>query len=147
MEASTSISKMREIIVPVGQYDQIGAKYGEVAADEHGVEPTGNHPGDYDQQLERTNVYFNEDSVRDRVAGDITEQPCATTELDLKLLVWEKEERNIAGVLPYSYMSNLFLKRVCAQYRKRFIRNSISWAVRWASCGGKVLRESDRSHN
>jgi len=40
--------------------NQIGAKFWEVVADEHGIDPTGTYHGDSDLQLERINVYFNE---------------------------------------------------------------------------------------
>ncbi|CAJ1350433.1 unnamed protein product [Effrenium voratum] len=40
--------------------NQIGAKFWEVIADEHGIDPTGTYHGDSDLQLERINVYFNE---------------------------------------------------------------------------------------
>ena len=46
---------------PGGQCgNQIGAKFWEVIADEHGIDPTGTYHGDSDLQLERINVYFNE---------------------------------------------------------------------------------------
>jgi tubulin beta len=53
---------MREIVhVQGGQCgNQIGAKFWEVIADEHGIDPTGTYHGDSDLQLERINVYFNE---------------------------------------------------------------------------------------
>ncbi|GMH56165.1 hypothetical protein TrST_g3046 [Triparma strigata] len=53
---------MREIVhIQGGQCgNQIGAKFWEVMADEHGVDPTGTYHGDSDLQLERINVYFNE---------------------------------------------------------------------------------------
>jgi glutamate dehydrogenase (NAD(P)+) len=53
---------MREIVhVQAGQCgNQIGSKFWEVVADEHGVDPTGTYQGDSDLQLERINVYFNE---------------------------------------------------------------------------------------
>mmetsp|Transcript_5591 Transcript_5591/g.9168 ORF Transcript_5591/g.9168 Transcript_5591/m.9168 type:complete len:452 (+) Transcript_5591:39-1394(+) len=53
---------MREIVhIQGGQCgNQIGAKFWEVIADEHGVDPTGTYHGDSDLQLERINVYFNE---------------------------------------------------------------------------------------
>merc|ERR1712161_66327 len=55
-------SKMREIVhMQAGQCgNQIGAKFWEVIADEHGIDPTGTYHGDSDLQLERINVYFNE---------------------------------------------------------------------------------------
>merc|ERR1712176_363435 len=40
--------------------NQIGAKFWEVMADEHGIDPTGTYHGDSDLQLERINVYYNE---------------------------------------------------------------------------------------
>ncbi|CAK8999125.1 unnamed protein product [Durusdinium trenchii] len=43
-----------------GGGNQIGAKFWEVIADEHGIDPTGTYHGDSDLQLERINVYFNE---------------------------------------------------------------------------------------
>ncbi|CAJ1412526.1 unnamed protein product, partial [Effrenium voratum] len=54
--------KMRELVhVQGGQCgNQIGAKFWEVIADEHGIDPTGTYHGDSDLQLERINVYFNE---------------------------------------------------------------------------------------
>lgn len=53
---------MREIIhLQTGQCgNQIGAKFWEVIADEHGIDGNGNYNGDNDIQLERINVYFNE---------------------------------------------------------------------------------------
>ena len=53
---------MREIVcIQGGQCgNQIGSKFWEVVADEHGVDPTGTYQGDSDLQLERINVYFNE---------------------------------------------------------------------------------------
>ncbi len=53
---------MREIVhLQAGQCgNSIGAKFWEVIADEHGVDPTGSYHGDSDLQLERINVYFNE---------------------------------------------------------------------------------------
>jgi len=53
---------MREIVhIQGGQCgNQIGAKFWEVIADEHGIDPTGTYHGDSDLQLERINVYFNE---------------------------------------------------------------------------------------
>eukprot|EP00439_Symbiodinium_sp_Y106_P072660 s1187_g13.t1 len=55
-------STMRELVhVQGGQCgNQIGAKFWEVTADEHGIDPTGTYHGDSDLQLERINVYFNE---------------------------------------------------------------------------------------
>ncbi|EPY32653.1 hypothetical protein STCU_00439 [Strigomonas culicis] len=53
---------MREIVsCQAGQCgNQIGSKFWEVIADEHGVDPTGTYQGDSDLQLERINVYFDE---------------------------------------------------------------------------------------
>ena len=53
---------MREIVAIQGGQcgNQIGAKFWEVIADEHGIDPTGTYHGDSDLQLERINVYFNE---------------------------------------------------------------------------------------
>ena len=53
---------MRELVhIQGGQCgNQIGAKFWEVIADEHGIDPTGTYHGDSDLQLERINVYFNE---------------------------------------------------------------------------------------
>jgi tubulin beta len=53
---------MREIVhLSVGQCgNQVGSKFWEVIADEHGIDPTGTYHGDSDLQLERINVYFNE---------------------------------------------------------------------------------------
>ena len=53
---------MREIVhIQAGQCgNQIGAKFWEIVADEHGIDPTGIYEGDSDLQLERINVYFNE---------------------------------------------------------------------------------------
>ena len=52
------LTQMREIVhVQTGQCgNQIGAKFWEVIADEHGVDPTGTYHGDSDLQLERINV-------------------------------------------------------------------------------------------
>ena len=54
---------MREIVhIQGGQCgNQIGAKFWEVICDEHGVDTTGTYHGDSDLQLDRINVYFNED--------------------------------------------------------------------------------------
>ena len=56
------LAAMRELVhVQGGQCgNQIGAKFWEVIADEHGIDPTGTYHGDSDLQLERINVYFNE---------------------------------------------------------------------------------------
>ncbi|KAI8619508.1 putative tubulin beta chain [Chytriomyces sp. MP71] len=53
---------MREIIqVQSGQCgNQMGAKFWEVVADEHGIDEQGAYVGDSDLQLERINVYFSE---------------------------------------------------------------------------------------
>jgi len=53
---------MREIVhVQAGQCgNQIGAKFWEVMAAEHGIDPTGCYIGDNELQLQRINVYFNE---------------------------------------------------------------------------------------
>jgi len=53
---------MREIIhLQTGQCgNQIGNKFWEVIADEHGIDANGSYIGDDDSQLERINVYFNE---------------------------------------------------------------------------------------
>ena len=53
---------MRELVhIQAGQCgNQVGAKFWEVIADEHGIDPTGTYHGDSDLQLERINVYFNE---------------------------------------------------------------------------------------
>merc|ERR1739838_1140627 len=53
---------MREIVhLQAGQCgNQIGATWGEVISDEHGIDPTGTYHGDSDLQLERINVYYNE---------------------------------------------------------------------------------------
>ena len=49
---------MRELVhIQGGQCgNQIGAKFWEVIADEHGIDPTGTYHGDSDLQLERINV-------------------------------------------------------------------------------------------
>ena len=53
---------MREIIhVQAGQCgNQIGSKFWEQIADEHGINETGKYQGDNDMLLERIDVYFNE---------------------------------------------------------------------------------------
>lgn len=53
---------MREIVqIQAGQCgNQIGAKFWEVIADEHGVDGRGNYTGDSVIQLERINVFFRE---------------------------------------------------------------------------------------
>eukprot|EP00439_Symbiodinium_sp_Y106_P041968 s9024_g5.t1 len=51
---------MRELVHGGQCGNQIGAKFWEVIADEHGIDPTGTYHGDSDLQLERINVYFNE---------------------------------------------------------------------------------------
>eukprot|EP00439_Symbiodinium_sp_Y106_P007113 s10287_g1.t1 len=58
----STFAAMRELVhVQGGQCgNQIGAKFWEVIADEHGIDPTGTYHGDSDLQLERINVYFNE---------------------------------------------------------------------------------------
>jgi tubulin beta len=55
---------MREIVhLQAGQCgNQIGGKFWEVIADEHGVQPDGSYKGDSPMQLERMEVYFNEAS-------------------------------------------------------------------------------------
>ena len=49
---------MRELVhIQGGQCgNQIGAKFWEVIADEHGIDPTGTYHGDSDLQLERINA-------------------------------------------------------------------------------------------
>ncbi len=51
---------MREIVhLQAGQCgNQIGAKFWEVIADEHGIDQTGEYHGDSDLQLERINVSY-----------------------------------------------------------------------------------------
>eukprot|EP00531_Pseudo-nitzschia_arenysensis_P012405 CAMPEP_0116140486 /NCGR_PEP_ID=MMETSP0329-20121206/13875_1 /TAXON_ID=697910 /ORGANISM="Pseudo-nitzschia arenysensis, Strain B593" /LENGTH=399 /DNA_ID=CAMNT_0003635607 /DNA_START=55 /DNA_END=1250 /DNA_ORIENTATION=+ len=53
---------MREIVhIQAGQCgNQIGAKFWEVMAAEHGIDASGAYVGDNSLQLERSNVYFNE---------------------------------------------------------------------------------------
>ncbi|KAJ3104157.1 hypothetical protein HDU97_009508 [Phlyctochytrium planicorne] len=53
---------MREIVnVQIGQCgNQIGTKFWEVIADEHGLDPNGKYVGESDLQLERISVYFTE---------------------------------------------------------------------------------------
>jgi tubulin beta len=53
---------MREIVhLQAGQCgNQIGAKFWEVMAAEHGIDPTGAYIGDNELQLQRINVYFSE---------------------------------------------------------------------------------------
>mmetsp|Transcript_34709 Transcript_34709/g.81845 ORF Transcript_34709/g.81845 Transcript_34709/m.81845 type:complete len:446 (-) Transcript_34709:384-1721(-) len=53
---------MREIVhVQAGQCgNQIGAKFWQVMAAEHGIDPSGSYVGDDDLQLQRISVYFNE---------------------------------------------------------------------------------------
>mmetsp|Transcript_126829 Transcript_126829/g.355177 ORF Transcript_126829/g.355177 Transcript_126829/m.355177 type:complete len:442 (+) Transcript_126829:89-1414(+) len=53
---------MREIVhIQAGQCgNQIGAKFWEVMAAEHGIDPSGKYVGDNPLQLTRINVYFNE---------------------------------------------------------------------------------------
>jgi tubulin beta len=53
---------MREIVhLQVGQCgNQIGTKFWEVISDEHGIDPTGTYHADFDLQLNRINVYYNE---------------------------------------------------------------------------------------
>lgn len=53
---------MREIVhIQAGQCgNQIGAKFWEIIADEHGLDPTGYFTGTSDLQLERIEVYFTE---------------------------------------------------------------------------------------
>ncbi|KAJ3211442.1 hypothetical protein HDU67_004530 [Dinochytrium kinnereticum] len=53
---------MREIVnVQIGQCgNQIGTKFWEVIADEHGLDAEGRYSGDIDLRLERINVYFSE---------------------------------------------------------------------------------------
>jgi len=52
---------MREIVhIQAGQCgNQIGAKFWESMAAEHGIDPQGEYVGDNHLQLERINVYFN----------------------------------------------------------------------------------------
>jgi tubulin beta len=51
---------MREIVhLQAGQCgNQVGSKFWEIVADEHGIDPEGFYQGDSDLQLERANVYF-----------------------------------------------------------------------------------------
>ena len=53
---------MRELVhLQVGQCgNQIGSKFWEVIADEHGIDPKGDYVGEFDHQLHRVSVYFNE---------------------------------------------------------------------------------------
>ena len=53
---------MREILhLQTGQCgNQIGAKFWEIVADEHGIDPVGGYQGDSELQLERINVYFDD---------------------------------------------------------------------------------------
>ncbi|XP_037084721.1 tubulin beta chain-like [Pollicipes pollicipes] len=53
---------MREIVhIQAGQCgNQIGSKFWEICADEHGLTPEGQYVGTSDLQIERINVYFNE---------------------------------------------------------------------------------------
>ena len=53
---------MREIVhVQVGQCgNQIGGKFWQIIAAEHGLDEKGIYKGDSDLQLERMNVYFQE---------------------------------------------------------------------------------------
>ncbi|CAL1157490.1 unnamed protein product [Cladocopium goreaui] len=72
MEFTEAESNMNDLVSEYQQYqdataeeggqcgNQIGAKFWEVIADEHGIDPTGTYHGDSDLQLERINVYFNE---------------------------------------------------------------------------------------
>ena len=55
---------MREIVhIQAGQCgNQIGCKFWEVIADEHGINETGQYVGDNRTQSERLNVYFNQAS-------------------------------------------------------------------------------------
>ncbi|CAJ1358850.1 unnamed protein product, partial [Effrenium voratum] len=61
MEFTEAESNMNDLVSEYQQCgNQIGAKFWEVIADEHGIDPTGTYHGDSDLQLERINVYFNE---------------------------------------------------------------------------------------
>ncbi|CAJ1936511.1 unnamed protein product [Cylindrotheca closterium] len=53
---------MREIVhIQAGQCgNQIGAKFWEVMAGEHGIDPSGKYEGDNENQLKRIGVYFSE---------------------------------------------------------------------------------------
>ena len=57
---------VREIVsIQVGQCgNQLGAKFWEMIADEHSIDPDGFYQGTSDLQLERVGVYFNEASTR-----------------------------------------------------------------------------------
>ncbi len=57
---------MREIVhIQAGQCgNQVGAKFWEIVADEHGIDPDGFYQGDSDLQLERSDVYFVEVNER-----------------------------------------------------------------------------------
>ena len=46
--------------------NQIGAKFWEVIAEEHGIDQTGEYHGESDLQKERINVYFNESSTENK---------------------------------------------------------------------------------
>ncbi|KAI2588245.1 TUBB4A isoform 3, partial [Pan troglodytes] len=67
---------MREIVhLQAGQCgNQIGAKFWEVISDEHGIDPTGTYHGDSDLQLERINVYYNEE-FPDRIMNTFSVVP------------------------------------------------------------------------
>merc|ERR1712212_114681 len=59
---SCKLTNMREIVhIQAGQCgNQIGAKFWEILADEHGIDPTGQYVGTDLQQLERIDVYYND---------------------------------------------------------------------------------------
>ncbi|EHB17433.1 Tubulin beta-4 chain [Heterocephalus glaber] len=64
MAASESAASIKEIVhIQAGQCgNQIGAKFGEVIRDEHGMGPSSNYVGDSDLQLEGIGVYYSEAS-------------------------------------------------------------------------------------
>nr|VZI20978.1 unnamed protein product [Spirometra erinaceieuropaei] len=69
---------MREIVyIMVGQCgNQMGAKFWEVIADEHGISVDGYYRGDSDLQIERIHVYFTE------AAGGRMVPRCILTDLE-----------------------------------------------------------------
>ena len=79
-----SRKEMRELVAIQGGQcgNQIGAKFWEVVADEHGIDPTGTYHGDSDLQLERINVYFNEATGgRYEDEGEREEERCGAQRL------------------------------------------------------------------
>merc|ERR1711892_271004 len=82
---SLILVKMREIVhVQAGQCgNQIGAKFWEIISDEHGIDPTGSYTGTSELQLERIEVYYNQEESLSQEQFWLTWNPAPWTVSDL----------------------------------------------------------------